>query len=145
MLLRRAFSLVVVAFFLLFLELFSLMFLLLLLSYGGKVWNIECSFTIFISIFFRFLCSVFLVLVNNLIFFCSFFVDFLISLNFLFSLAQLTNVVFVLFFCLFTTVVLLAVYIYRYHESSCENCVSRVGLVLVGFLLGLRIGGPGLP
>lgn len=144
MLLRRAFSLVVVAFFLLFLELFSLMFLLLLLSYGGKVWNIECSFTIFISIFFRFLCSVFLVLVNNLIFFCSFFVVFLISLNFHFSLAQLTNVVFVLFL-LFTTVVLLAVYIYRYHESSCENCVSRVGLVLVGFLLGLRIGGPGLP
>lgn len=144
MLLRRAFSLVVVAFFLLFLELFSLMFLLLLLSYGGKVWNIECSFTIFISIFFRFLCSVFLVVVNNLIFFCSFLFCFLISLNFLFSLAQLTNVVFVLFL-LFTTVVLLAVYIYRYHESSCENCVSRVGLVLVGFLLGLRIGGPGLP
>lgn len=90
------------------------------------------------------MCSVFLVVVNNLIFFCSFFVVFLISLNFLFSLAQLTNVVFVLFL-LFTTVVLLAVYIYRYHESSCENCVSRVGLVLVGFLLGLRIGGPGLP
>lgn len=99
---------------------------------------------------FVFLCSVFLVLFNNLIFifFCSFFwLFFLISLNILFSLAQLTNSVFVVvfLFLLFTTVVLLAVYIYRYHESSCENCVSRVGLVLVGFLLGLRIGGPGLP
>lgn len=101
LLLRRAFSLVVVAFSFLFLELFFLMFflLLVLLSYGGKDWNIECSFIIFISIFFRFLCSVFLVLFNNLIFI--FFVLFLLFFKFCLTFSFLWRSWLILCFLLF--------------------------------------------